>query len=67
MIRFAETGLAITVAPRLGRGALPDAVDAVPLNDADAFRAIHLYVRPMAARSRLTEMIVERFRTDLAN
>ncbi len=66
LIRFAETGLAITVVPRLGRGALPDAVVAIPLNDADAFRAIDLYVRPMAARSRATEMIVERFRTDLA-
>lgn len=59
LIRFAELGLAVTVVPRLGRGRLPGTVAAVPLADPDAHRTIHLYVRPVVARSSTTTAITE--------
>ena len=65
LIRFVEMGLAITVVPRLGRGPLPPGVVAIPLSDGDAYRDIHLYVRPVASRSRAVAAVIDRFRTDL--
>lgn len=63
LARYVEAGLAVTVMPRLGRGALPASVRAVPLADPDAHRKIHLYVRPITARSQsidaLTQMLTE--------
>lgn len=63
LIRFAELGLAVTVAPRLGRGPLPPRVVAVPLADPDAYRAVHLHVRPMAQDAATTRLLVRHFRS----
>lgn len=53
LTRYVEAGLAVTVIPRLGRGVLPDSVRAIPLADPDAYRKIHLYLRPITARSQV--------------
>jgi len=68
LTRYVEAGLAVTVIPRLGRGVLPDSVRAIPLSDPDAYRRIHLYLRPITARSRVADafatLLVEALRDE---
>ncbi|MDF2991430.1 MAG: hypothetical protein K0S37_1944 [Microbacterium sp.] len=45
LLAFVEQGLAIAALPRLGRGALPSGMIAVPLADENAFREITAIVR----------------------
>ncbi|MCC4907714.1 LysR family transcriptional regulator [Microbacterium sp. cx-59] len=67
LTRYVEAGLAVTVMPRLGRGTLSASVRAVPLADPDAYRKIHLYVRPITARSQVAEAVTAMFKDALQN
>jgi len=63
-IRFVAEGMGITVIPRLGLGALPDAVAAIPIVNPTPRRSISVRVRDTAANHpaviRMLELLDER-------